>query len=97
MGLVALESEIPARHPDKGAVETAIREALGEVAGSWRAGVLLVPDAPGWVVFVHESERRFKRSAVLDSPGKQRPESVGALVKELTHERRRRWRSGRSA
>ena len=89
MGLVTFESEIPSDHPEKEKIESSIREAFAQADGSWRVGILLVRDAPWWIVFVHDAERGFRRSALLDSPWKQRPEFIGSVVKELMRERRR--------
>ncbi len=89
---VNIESDIPTDHPDRIAVESAIREGLDGVGGSWRAGIMQVQGAPWWVVYVHEVQKGFKRSALLDSPPKQRPDSVREIVEQLAQERRRALR-----
>lgn len=86
--LAVLESDIPSDHPDKIAIEDAIRSAFASASGRWRAGILLVQGAPWWVAYVHDLTGGLRRSALLDSQWKQTPASVMRVVRELMDERR---------
>jgi hypothetical protein len=86
---LSLESDIPSSHPQKAAIELAIRDFFRHALGSWRVGILLVQGAPWWVVYVLDTRSGLRRSALLDSPKKQTPESVIGIVRELMQERRK--------
>jgi hypothetical protein len=91
--LAAIESEIPATHPDNAAIEEAIRAAFAGHAGPYRVSVLAVQGTPWWVLVVQNLRTKMRRSALLDNWLKQRAESVGRIAQELARERRRRPRT----
>ena len=77
---VLLDSEIPERHPDKRAIETAVAGAFAGVAGRWRVAIIVQEKASWWGLRVEGGAVCW--TGTLDGPEEQSPEFVGGRVRE---------------
>jgi hypothetical protein len=74
---VRIDSEIPVGHPEKQAIEEAIRSALGGLSG-WRVQIAVARRAAWWVIRIQGPH--FRRALVIESPEKQNARDIGTLV-----------------
>jgi hypothetical protein len=78
---VHLTSEIPATHPEKAAVETAVLRMLAGVPGPWSVRILDRRAAKAWLVVAKQPGRPTLRIAIPED--QQSGESVRARLKEV--------------
>jgi hypothetical protein len=78
---VTLRSEIPLDHPQKAAVESALRRALGTARGPWSASLLRGEVAAWWLLVIARPQQGFRGCVVLE-PHEQTPERAEARVRE---------------
>jgi hypothetical protein len=76
---LVLESEIPASHPEKQAIEEAIREALAELSG-WKVQIEVAPRAAWWAIRIQGPH--FRRTLVVERPEKQNARDIGSLMRK---------------
>jgi len=76
---LVLDSEIPASHPEKQAIEEAIRQALTGLSG-WKVQIAVAPRAVWWVLRIQGPH--FRRALVVERPEKQNARDIGSLVRK---------------
>ncbi len=76
---LVLDSEIPAGHPEKQAIEQAIRETLVGLSG-WRVQIQVASRASWWVVRIQGPH--FRRTLVVERPEKQNARDISSLVRK---------------
>ncbi len=76
---LVLDSEIPASHPEKQAIEEAIREALVGLSG-WTVQIEVAPRAAWWVIRIQGPH--FRRTLVVERPAKQNARDISSLVRK---------------
>jgi len=72
-----LDSEIPASHPEKQAIEEAIRKALAGLSG-WKVQIAVAKRAAWWVIRIQGPH--FRRALVVEGPEKQNAPDISSLV-----------------
>jgi hypothetical protein len=77
---LVLDSEIPAQHPGKRAIETAVAGAFAGVAGRWRVAIIVQDKASWWGLRVEGGSVCW--TGTLDGPDEQSAEFVGGRVRE---------------
>jgi hypothetical protein len=78
---VTLRSEIPPDHPQKAALESAVRRALGTAQGPWSASLLRGEVAAWWLLVIARPRQGFRGCVVLE-PHEQTPERAEARICE---------------
>ena len=76
---LVLDSEIPPGHPEKQAIEQAIREALVGLSG-WKVQIEVASRAAWWVVRIQGPH--FRRTLVLEGPEKQNVRNISSIVRK---------------
>jgi hypothetical protein len=77
--MILFESQIPADHPEKYAIEQAIRDELTSFAWRWQVRILCSANEGWWAVLVNS--RRFEASMFLTGPEDQRSEAIRARLR----------------
>ncbi len=76
---LVLDSEIPASHPEKQAIEEAIREALAGLSGG-KVHIEVASHAAWWVIRIQGPH--FRRTLVVERPEKQNARDISSLVRK---------------
>ncbi len=79
MDPLTLESEIPASHSEKQAIEEAIREALSGLSG-WKVQIEVASRAAWWAIRIQGPH--FRRTIVVERPEKQNARDINLLVRK---------------
>src|SRR5713101_5981465 len=79
MESLLLDSQIPASHAEKRAIEDAIRHELSGLSG-WRVQIAVARRAAWWLIRIHGPH--FRRVLVIESPEKQNAKDIGTLVRK---------------
>jgi hypothetical protein len=76
---LVFDSEIPASHLEKQAIEEEIRGVLSELSG-WKVQIEVASRAAWWVIRIRGPH--FRRTLVVESPDKQNARDISSLVRK---------------
>ena len=77
---VELDSEIPATHPAKEAIETSVAGAFAGVKGRWKVAILVQENAPWWGIRVEGTSICW--TGPIEGPDEQSPDYLAGRVRD---------------